>query len=151
MPTGDPATTDGGVPLRALVFDGDAEYVDILVDVLSFVGDGPETWATTSAAEARRRVARESYDLILVARESGGERLLRDLLRHQPDAVIVVTSASVLTARETTAQFAAGADEVVEKPFHPSVLVARINRLVQVRAQLRDSGRVATSESLVPA
>jgi len=138
MPVSDPATAHRTAPLQALVYDRD-EYVDIFVDLLSFLGDdpGPDTWATTSAVEARRRATRASYDVIVAARESEDPQLLLDIRRHQPGAVLVVTSASPLTARETTELFAAGADDVVVKPFHPSIVVARVNRLVESRAQLR--------------
>jgi len=147
MPVPQKATTRPTAPLHALVFDSDAEYADIFVDLLSFVGEGPETWATTSPTEARRRATRSSYDVIVVARESGDAHLLIDIRRHQPDAVLVVTTAQELSPREISRLFAAGADDVIAKPFHPSVFAACINRRVLVRAQLQQGA----TAGLVPA
>lgn len=144
MPVADPAPTSCGVPLRALVFDGDAEYAGIFVDVLSFVGDGPETWATTSATEARRRATSGSYDVIIAARESGDDHLLLDLRRYQADAVLVVTTAQEPSPRDISRLFAAGADDVIAKPFHPSGFAACINRRLTMRAQLQ-RGTIAVS------
>src|SRR5690606_10802832 len=131
-----PAGDTSIAPLQAFVLDDDPEYGEIIADLLSFVSDGLKKWTTTSPEVARRRFERHPYDLCVVSREPGNERLLLDLRRYQPDAVVVVTSRAHLTAREISEQFAAGADEVVQKPFHPSEFVSRVNRLVQMRVRL---------------
>lgn len=138
MSTRNPTAMSNSDRLRALVFDEEVEYVEIVLDVLSFVRGEPHAWATTSVVEARRRASQEFFDLILAARVSSDPQFLRDLRQWQPDAVLVVTAPGSLLPREIVDQFNAGADEVVEKPFHPRILVARLNRLVLVRAQLHE-------------
>ena len=68
MSTRNPTAMSNSDRLRALVFDEEVEYVEIVLDVLSFVRGEPHAWATTSVVEARRRASQEFFDLILAAR-----------------------------------------------------------------------------------
>ncbi len=129
--------TSPGVPVHAIVLDHDPEYADILTDILSFIGDRPATFTTTSPEAMLHRITRKTYDVILMTHESGGERLLVDLRRLQPDAVVVVSADATMPSRQISRYFAAGADEVLERPLHPTVLAARLNRLLLVRARIR--------------
>lgn len=136
MPTRDTAATSCA-PLRALVLDHDPEHAEIYADILSFVGGGPETCVTTSLTDARQQMAQQIYDVIVLSHRLVGERELLDLRRHQADAIIAVTIEALVSVGNITGQFAAGADEVIQRPYHPSEVAARIDRLLRLRDRAR--------------
>lgn len=126
-----PAARPGTAPLSILSADGDAVVQRILRT--SFERRG---WFVVQAADGREALElmdAESFDLFVLelnlAFINGFELL--DALRKRPanrPARTVVVSAQTQPAPVLRA-FELGADDFVEKPLIPEILIARIDRL----------------------
>jgi len=117
---------------RILLVDPDREYGEIINDTLS-----REPYSVTlaaSAAEALAQIRARPHELVII---EAGERLQesidlgREFSRLRPGGGMVFTSPQRLPMAETLALYAAGADDLIEKPFHPMVFVMRIAAVVR--------------------
>lgn len=118
----------GASPDALLVVDADQDYVKAIRAALADDVDHIESVASISAAVSRLQ-GRGHRMVILEFGLSGDPTALdlaRALRRTQPEVAIVMTSSSHLTSTQRAACLEAGADEFIEKPFHPQEFAARV-------------------------
>jgi DNA-binding response OmpR family regulator len=115
-------------PIRILICDRDQATVKHLADVLRAAGN--EVIAVDRASRARILVADRKPDLVILdvqlrAAGSEGWALLSEIRKgdHDP-AIIVVTKLHRVDDRVRALR--SGADDCLQKPFHPEELEARI-------------------------
>lgn len=115
-------------PEAALIVDDDQDYVKAIRAALA--DDVASIEAVTSVAAAVSRLQGQGHRLVILDAGLQGDPsaidLARALRRTRPEVAIVMTSATHLTATQVAACFEAGADEFVEKPFHPQEFAARV-------------------------
>lgn len=123
-----------------LVVDPDREYAEIIGDTLN--RDRRGVRVAPSARIALDWLRQAQYHVVVIDQDAADRGMVAELvriIRHlQPTIGIVITSQYRLSVADTVACFDAGADEFIEKPFHPAEFSAR------VRAVLR---RVVTASS----
>jgi two-component system OmpR family response regulator len=127
-------------PTRVLVVDDEAALREPLADYL--VRQGFAASQAPSAAEARARLAAETFDIVLLDVMMPGEdglSLCRHLVETRRVPVIFLTARGEATDRIVGLEI--GADDYVVKPFDPRELVARI------RTVLRRATRAPEPES----
>ena len=128
-----PATTT----TRVLVVDDEAALREPLSDYL--VRQGFVAVQAASAAEARSRLAGESFDIVLLDIMMPGEdglSLCRHLAETRKLPVIFITARGEATDRIVGLEI--GADDYVVKPFDPRELVARIRSVLRRAARQPD-------------
>ncbi len=118
---------------RTLVVDPDPEYVEIIRTTLRREASHIESAdSVTSAVNVLRR---QRQDMVIIDRGAPDNRSALDLTRAlrqtRPEVALVITSESHLTVAEVVACFEAGADEYIEKPFHPLEFAARIGAVAR--------------------
>lgn len=124
---------------QILVLDFDHEYAEIIGDTLS--RDRRAVRVAPSAKVALEWLRQTPHQLLVVDYEPNDQpsalELVRIVRHLQPEIGVVVTSQRRLSVADTVACFDAGADEYIEKPFHPAEFAAR------ARAILRRVGAAA--------
>jgi len=119
---------------RVLVVDDEAALREPLADYLVRQGFAAEQAA--SAAEARARLAAETFDIVLLDIMMPGEdglSLCRHLIEARQLPVIFLTARGEATDRIVGLEI--GADDYVVKPFDPRELVARIRSVLRRTAR----------------
>lgn len=146
--TGPVVTFDGGRRARVLVVEDNPDVRAMLVDLLSVSFD---VLTAPDGNKGLEQVKKQRPDLVLsdvMMPGMSGTQLCQAI---KSDPVIAATPVILLTARGGTDAaiegFASGADEFVEKPFHPRVLVAR----VQAQLRLRSLGLQVTMQARLAA
>ncbi len=148
----EPAVFEGGRRGRVLVVEDSDELRAMLKDLLS---PALEVLTAADGQEGLERARRDRPDLVLsdvmMPRLSGTS--LCAAIKADPQ--LKATPVVLITARSGTEAalegFAAGADEFVEKPFHPRVLLARVQAQLKLRAltlQLASQARLAAVGTL---
>ena len=143
---------DGSRRARVLVVEDNPEVRAMLVDLLSV---SFEVLVAADGLAGLQSVRRQRPDLVLsdvMMPGLSGTQLCKAI---KADPVIAATPVILLTARGGTDAaiegFASGADEFVEKPFHPRVLVARVQAQLRLRSlslQVTASARLAAVGTL---
>ncbi len=127
-----PPSNHGSGPARLLIVEPNRSALQVLAKRLGETGY--RVIACDSAGNARAEMLRAPVDLVLaelrMAPISGVEliRRIRDDTVLKDTPVILITGKSDSTG--AVDGFAAGADDVVAKPFHFEVLTARIARRI---------------------
>ncbi len=130
------SVADAGARPRILVVDTNRTYLAVLARRLGEAGFRVAT--AEGGANAIAELHRLEIDLVLaelyMPRISGAElaRIIRDEACWRDLPVMLITSRS--RPDGPVAAYAAGADDVILKPFHFEVLIARIERRL-ARAQ----------------
>ena len=147
-----PPTFDAGRKGRVLVVEDNPEVRAMLVELLSA---GFEVLVAVDGNAGLEAVKRERPDLVLSDVMMPGMSGTQLCVAIKADPAIAATPVILLTARGGTDSaiegFAAGADEFVEKPFHPRVLVARVQAQLRLRSlslQLTQQSRLAAVGTL---
>ncbi len=145
-------TFDGGRRARVLVVEDNPDVRAMLVDLLSV---SFEVLVAADGLAGLASVKRQRPDLVLsdvMMPGLSGTQLCKAI---KADPVIAATPVILLTARGGTDAaiegFASGADEFVEKPFHPRVLVARVQAQLRLRSlslEVTASARLAAVGTL---
>jgi len=138
-------------PTRILVIDSDPGYGDPICDALRRAGHLPTL--TRSPREAVERMKVEQHDVALIdtaARAQDGIALAVELRGIRADMGLVFMSPSRLGVMESVALYEAGADELIEKPFHPTVFLMRMQAVVR-RLSWAGSTRSAALEQMIGA
>ncbi|MDP3156653.1 MAG: ATP-binding protein [Archangium sp.] len=143
---------DGGRRARVLVVEDNPDVRAMLVDLLSVSFD---VLVAADGLAGLESVKRQRPELVLsdvMMPGLSGTQLCKAI---KADPVIAATPVILLTARGGTDAaiegFASGADEFVEKPFHPRVLVARVQAQLRLRSlslQVTASARLAAVGTL---
>jgi DNA-binding response OmpR family regulator len=118
----------GASPEAVLVVDADQDYVKAIRAALADEVDHIEAVASISSA-VNQLQGRGHRMVIMDCRLAGDPTamdLARALRRTRPEVAVVMTSSVHLTSTEKAACFEAGADEFIEKPFHPQEFAARV-------------------------
>jgi DNA-binding NtrC family response regulator len=140
---------------RVLIVDDDADVLKAASLLLSRAGFGVR--GAESPAAARSALAAEAADLVLLdlnftrGATAGEEGLacLRQLLRDDPDLVVVVVTAhSGVNVAVKAMQ--AGARDFVIKPWNNQRLLATVEAALPVRAAVADGGEAAVGEEPEP-
>ena len=126
-------TIPGQTAEATLVVDADQDYVKAiraaLVDDVSYVD------AVTSISAAVAQLQGRGHRLLILDCGLSGDPtaidLVRALRRTRPEVAVIVTSSTHLTATQVAACFEAGADEFIEKPFHPQEFAARVRAVMR--------------------
>ncbi len=130
---------------RVLVVDDEAALREPLSDYL--VRQGFAAAQAASAAEARARLAVETYDIVLLDVMMPGEdglSLCRHLIEARQLPVIFLTARGEATDRIVGLEI--GADDYVVKPFDPRELVARIRSVLRRAARAPEAKPGAADE-----
>lgn len=126
---------DGGRRARVLVVEDNPDVRAMLVDLLSVSFD---VLVAADGLAGLETVKRQRPDLVLSDVMMPGLSGTQLCLAVKGDPTIAATPVILLTARGGTDAaiegFASGADEFVEKPFHPRVLVARVQAQLRLRS-----------------
>jgi signal transduction histidine kinase len=137
---------------RVLVVEDNAELRALLQELLS---PSYDVLVAEDGAPALALVKRERPDLVLSDVMMPGMSGTALCVAIKSDALLRHTPVLLLTARSgadaALEGFAAGADEFVEKPFHPRVLLARVRaqlRLKELGLQVAANARLAVVGTL---
>lgn len=138
-----------GVPPEAvLVVDADQDYVKTIRAAL--VDDVDHIEAVASVSSAVSQLQGRGHRMVILDCGLSGDPtaidLARALRRTRPEVAVIMTSSIHLTSTQKAACFEAGADEFIEKPFHPQEFAARV-RAVNRRVR-RSMAPDATSASV---
>ena len=115
---------------RILVIDDEPELREMLDEYLRRQGFAMDT--AESAAVARRKLAEQSFDLVLLDINMPGEdglSLARFLREHYRLGIIMLTAAGDTVDRIIGLEM--GADDYIPKPFDPRELLARIKSVLR--------------------
>lgn len=140
----------GTPPEAVLVVDADQDYVKAIRAAL--VDDVDHVEAVASISSAVTQLQGRGHRLVILDCGLSGDPtpmdLARALRRTRPEVAVVMTSSARLTSTQKAACFEAGADEFVEKPFHPQEFAARV-RAVNRRVRRSMSPSVTSPSSEV--
>jgi two-component system OmpR family response regulator len=117
-------------PAQILVVDDDREIRSLLSDYLST--NGFETTAAADGEQARRAIARQRFDLVVLDLMLPGESgldICRELRRSADVPVIMLTALGDETDRIVGLEV--GADDYLPKPFNPRELLGRIRAVLR--------------------
>jgi len=127
-PVADAPVDDGAIHL--LIVDDDNRIRTLLTRYLC--GQGFRVTAASNAAEARRRLAGLTFDLlimdVMMPGESGLE-LTRSLRETMRVPILMLTARSETENRIKGLEY--GADDYLAKPFEPRELLLRINNILK--------------------
>lgn len=139
----------GAPPEAVLVVDGDQDYVKAIRAALADDVDHIEAVASISSAVGQLQ-GRGHRMVILDCGMAGDPTpmdLARALRRTRPEVAVIMTSSVHLTSTQKAACFEAGADEFIEKPFHPQEFAARVRAVNRrVRRSMAPSAPGISSE-----
>jgi len=123
----DPSTSS-----RVLVIESDPGYGDLISDALSRAGYSPTLVRSPREAVERMKVSQQDVALIDLADQAKeGVTLALELRRSRADVGLVFMSQSRLGVIESVALYEAGADELIEKPFDPTIFLMQIRAVVR--------------------
>ncbi|RMD84288.1 MAG: response regulator [Candidatus Dadabacteria bacterium] len=113
---------------QILVVEDDTDILAMIRTVLELRGAAVD--AVTTAAEARSRVGRQTFDALILdwnLPDTSGDEFLLWLERHQPDLACrcVVITGHMLSSRELDEAENSGA-AFLAKPFRPAALIAAV-------------------------
>lgn len=114
-----------------LVVEDDAAIRRMIVDSLQLTGVVIEE--APDGKTAFRKLRDGFYDLVLLdlkLSDVNGMEILRTIRRHDEFMPVIVVS-STQDVDTKVGGFEAGCDDYVTKPFHPSELVGRVNRILR--------------------
>ncbi len=126
-----------GERIRVLVVDDDEGHAEALADGLEI--DGHECTVVTSGSDGIAQLSERSFDAVLtdlIMHDVSGMDVLREAVRLQPDAVVLVITGhgSVETA---VAAMQSGAADYLTKPVNLAELRTKLPRAVEaVRAKV---------------
>ena len=130
-----PAPIFGGRRPRVLVVEDNPDVRAMLVELLSTAFD---VLVAVDGTQGLEQVKLQRPDLVLSDVMMPGMSGTALCIAIKADPALASTPVILLTARAGTDAaiegFAAGADEFVEKPFHPRVLVARVHAQLRLRS-----------------
>ncbi|MDP1824234.1 MAG: ATP-binding protein [Archangium sp.] len=130
-----PVSFDGARRGRVLVVEDNPDVRAMLVDLLSAPFEVMVAPDGTAGLEAVKKLRPDLVLSDVMMPGLSGTQLCQAI---KADPVLAATPVILLTARGGTDAaiegFAAGADEFVEKPFHPRVLVARVQAQLRLRS-----------------
>lgn len=130
-----------GETLRILIAEDEPTVSDVVSRYLAREGFNVlQAWDGESAVELAREHPPDLVVLDLMLPKMDGFEVFRELRRHGPVPVIIVTAKGEETERILGLEL--GADDYVTKPFSPRELVAR------VRAVLRRANRNGVSQGM---
>lgn len=115
--------------MRILIADDEQQMLKILTAF--FKKEGYDVETATNGEEAFQKFQETQYDLVILdwmMPHKDGLTVCREIKAHSDVKVIMLTAKN-----ENEDEFAAlqvGADDYIKKPFHPGVLIARIQRLL---------------------
>ena len=117
-------------PIRLLLVDGHIAFRELLALRLAQEPDFTVIAEASSLAEIRQVLSRVEVDLALVdlALVDGGAELIRDLRTLNPEARVLVVTASD-DRHEHAAAFVAGASGVLSKTCRSAEIIAAIRKL----------------------
>lgn len=123
--------------MLAMIVEEDQDYADVVANTLRW--DQHDIVILESAAQAVSFTARKRPDLAIVDAELPDEpgHALCTRLRQQYQDLPLIMLGPHAGSQEVIAGLRSGADDYVQKPFHPAELLAR------VQALLRRSGTVS--------
>jgi len=137
-----------GSPSKLLIVDDDQEICSLIT--LYFQKHGFEVISAHSAAQMRRELPREAFDLVLLdimLPDASGLDLCREIRQGTDIPVIMLTAVSDLADR--VAGLEIGADDYVAKPFEPRELLARVRAVVRRRQQTKPAAPLRAAEVYV--
>ncbi|GAP22834.1 response regulator transcription factor [Leptolinea tardivitalis] len=123
---------------RVLIIDDEVETIGLVKHIL--INAGIDVVSACSGAEALKRINQIGPDVILLDLLMPGMDgwQVYEKLRHVTNVPVMIISA--LSDKEDVVRgLNIGADDYIAKPFHPSELVARINRVTYQRTSLHFS------------
>ena len=130
---------------RVLVVDDDADVVDWLVESLG--EEGFDTAGETDARAALRRIAVESFDVVVSDVEMPGMRgtqLLQAILKERPQqAVLLITAFGSIDLAVDSVR--SGAVDFIAKPFRIEVLALALRRALRERQLRRELSTLRAS------
>lgn len=116
-----------------MVLDQDREYAEIIGDTLA--RDRRTVRLAPTAKHALEWLRQSAHQLLVVdydpTEQPSALELVRIVRHLQPSVGIVMTTQHRLSVAETVSCFEAGADEFIEKPFHPSEFAARVRAVLR--------------------
>jgi two-component system, OmpR family, response regulator MtrA len=113
---------------RILVIDDEIDTIELIKHIL--INSGIDVISATSGPEALKRLSLGAPDAVLLDLMLPGMDgwILYDQIRKISSSPVVIVSA-LSDTDDIVRALQQGADDYVTKPFHPSELVARINRV----------------------
>lgn len=121
---------------RILVVDDDPAITRFLAADLQLEGYAVDTLSDSSRAVDRAMATRP--DLVMLEAGSGGIEVLRRLRAHPPTACLpVILLSDVVGGGDRDVGLAAGADDVISKPFDALDLVSRVGGTLRRTADVR--------------
>ena len=131
---------------RVLVVDDEADHADVMCEALDRLGHRCET--AHSLDEARRRLARAEFDVVVTDLRMDGEHdglaLLAETRRLDPPPVTVLVTA-VNDVPTSKAALAAGAYDYIVKPLDLDEFRAVVGRAAAKARAARDAAEVETA------
>lgn len=113
-----------------LIAEGDPDIIQYLSGTL--LANGFDTSSTSSGANALELYKKDTPDLVIAdmaISEFDGLRLLEELRAYDPNARVILTTASA--SKEVIARgFRLGALDILEKPLEPEFLISKIRELL---------------------
>ena len=140
--------TKAAYPAKVLVVDDEVDHAEVMCEALSRLGHQCDV--THGLDEARKKLDRGKYDVVVTDLRMDGERDGLELLRQTremspPPPVILVTAVNdVPTSKEA---LAGGAYDYITKPLDLDQLRAQVNRAAEKNA-LRQQNEVLEAELL---
>lgn len=126
---------------KILICEDDELYRQIAE--AAFAGGGHDVHFAHDGEQALRQLDAGSFDLLvtdLVMPGTDGLELIRSLRQARNRIPILAMTAGLASLKQplVVAASALGADDVIEKPFRPAALLARIDALLAKAAVRRD-------------
>jgi DNA-binding NarL/FixJ family response regulator len=118
-------------PIRLILVDGQIAFRELLALRLAQEPDFTVVAEASSLAEIRQELRQVAVDVALVELalpDGGGVELIRDLRTRNPEARVVVVTASE-DRHEHAVAFAAGASGVLSKSSHAAEIIAAIRKV----------------------
>ena len=140
-----------GTSISILAVDDEPDILDIIEQYLS--GHQYDVETASSVSEAREKMARSRFDLLVLDLNMPGESglsLAQSVEGADRPAILMLTGLG--TVNDRLSGFAAGADDYLVKPFEPRELLARVRSLSR-RVPERSDGNMSgesSEEAVVP-
>ncbi|HEX7556004.1 MAG TPA: response regulator transcription factor [Leptolinea sp.] len=123
---------------RVMIIDDEVDTICLIKHIL--ISAGIDVISASNGPEALEKISRNGPDVILLDLLMPGMSgwQVYEELRRLTDAPVMIISA-LSEKEEVVRGLRIGADDFISKPFYPSELVARINRVTRQRRQLHPS------------